>query len=119
MPGLSDSELKELSADLVALAEQLRAQIENTVDGAKPVDLDEPIGRLSRMDAMQQQKMLEANRNAARQRLAQSESALRRIDDAEYGECIGCGEDVGYARLKARPEAALCIACQSGREAAR
>jgi DnaK suppressor protein len=42
--------------------------------------------------------------------------ALRRIDDACYGECLECGEPIAYARLRAQPAAGLCIDCQSARE---
>ena len=119
MSTLSEQELHGLKRDLEELVGRLRVQIAQAGAGARPVDLDEPIGRLSRMDAMQQQKMLEANRNAARQRVARCEGALRRLEADEYGECIECGEDVGYRRLKARPESSMCVTCQSGREAIR
>ncbi|MBW2384723.1 MAG: TraR/DksA C4-type zinc finger protein [Deltaproteobacteria bacterium] len=119
MADLDQAQLALLRADLQALAGKLRALIESVREAAKPVDLDEPIGRLSRMDAIQEQNMLQANRRAAQQRLAHAEAALRRFEQAEYGECMECGEDVGFARLKARPETPFCIACQSSREAPR
>jgi DnaK suppressor protein len=119
MSGLDQAQRLELRADLEALVGELRALIESVREGAKPVDLDQPIGRVSRMDAIQQQSMLKANRGAAQQRAAQAEAALRRLDEGEYGECVACGEDVGFARLKARPEAPFCVACQSSREGAR
>ena len=35
------------------------------------------------------------------------------IDRGDYGACERCGEPIGFSRLQARPEAALCIACQT------
>jgi len=119
MPELDDRQRQELLADLEALMQDLRALIESTRDGAQPVDLDQPIGRVSRMDAIQQQAMLAENRRAAQQRLAQADAALRRLEQDEYGVCLACGEEVGFARLKARPETPFCLACQSSREGAR
>ena len=113
---LQQAQIEELHADLLALGDELRSSIDSSKAAARPVDLDEPIGRLSRVDAMQQQKMIQANRDAARGRLAQVGAALARLEQDEYGECVGCGEAVGFARLKAKPEAAFCIACQSSRE---
>jgi DnaK suppressor protein len=84
---------------------------------AQPVDLDEPIGRLSRMDALQQQSMARASRQGLMLRAQQVEGALRRHADGELGVCLECGADVAFARLKARPEAPFCLACQSLREA--
>src|SRR3954468_822872 len=39
------------------------------------------------------------------------EAARDRIKDGGYGECIDCGNDVGYERLKAFPSALRCVQC--------
>lgn len=101
---------------LLKLREELSEHVARAADGAKPVDLGEPIGRISRVDAMQQQQMLAVNRQAAERRRRQVEAALSRIDAGEYGECLVCGEDIEPRRLEAHPEAPLCIHCQSQRE---
>ena len=105
--------MQELRADLGTLRDELRSFIDASAQGTRPVALDQPIGRLSRMDAMQQQSMAKANRRAAEQRLQRVEAALRRIAAKEYGSCLRCEEPVGVERLKVQPEAVLCIACQS------
>jgi len=110
---LEDGQTRELGLDLEALCDELRSFLDASVEGSRPVELDEPIGRLSRMDAMQQQSMAKANRTAAEQRLQRVEAALRRIAADEYGSCLRCEEPVGFPRLKVQPEAVLCIACQS------
>ena len=45
--------------------------------------------------------------------LDQIAAALKRIEDNAYGACIACGTDIPEARLRAAPEAARCIACQT------
>ena len=109
-------QLEELHAALLRLREDLQRQLEASREGARPVDLDEPIGRLTRMDAIQQQKMTEANRRDTGVRLMQVEGALRRHGAGDYGFCVTCEEPVGFARLKVRPEATSCVDCQSRRE---
>ena len=116
MNELKEQEREELHQALLALREELQQLLQNSSDGAQPVSLDEPIGRLSRMDAMQQQSMVQANRRTAQTRLTRIEAALRRHDCDEYGLCMGCEEEIGYARLKAQPEAPFCIDCQSNKE---
>ncbi len=98
------------------MTEELGSQLASCEEGARPVDLDVPIGRLSRMDALQQQSMVRANRASAQLRLQQAKAALRRIGQAEYGVCVECGEEVGFARLEVRPETPFCLSCQSLRE---
>jgi DnaK suppressor protein len=116
---LSDVQLSELAADLRALQDELRSLLEMSKDGVKPVDLDEPIGRVSRMDAIQQQSMAASNREAAKVRLGQVGAALSAIDGGDYGYCAACEEPIGFRRLKAKPETRMCVACQGARERAR
>ena len=42
--------------------------------------------------------------------------ALAKFDDGSYGLCEECGNPIGFSRLQARPEARLCIACQTHAE---
>ncbi|PJA17572.1 MAG: hypothetical protein COX65_00745 [Elusimicrobia bacterium CG_4_10_14_0_2_um_filter_56_8] len=37
--------------------------------------------------------------------------ALEAVKDRTYGTCRSCGKPVGEARLKAMPEAPLCVNC--------
>ena len=48
--------------------------------------------------------------------LSKIDAALQKIDHGEYGKCTNCGEDIGIARLKARPVAELCIECKAEEE---
>lgn len=116
MDVLTPDQLEELLTDLVQLREELQRQLEASREGAKPVDLNEPIGRLTRMDAIQQQKMTEATRRETKLRLMQTEAALLRHESGDYGFCIACEEPVRLARLKVRPETTSCVDCQSRRE---
>lgn len=42
--------------------------------------------------------------------------ALQRIEQDEYGECQGCGNDIDELRLAAVPYAELCIQCAEKQE---
>ena len=116
MGALTDEQLESLRLSLLALEREIGSVHASSADGAAPVDLDEPIGRISRMDALQQQSMVQASRAALELRLQQVRAALRRFDEDEYGVCVTCGEAVGIRRLEAQPEAPFCITCQSARE---
>jgi DnaK suppressor protein len=47
----------------------------------------------------------------ARERLAEIEAALGRLDEGSYGRCVRCGEKISPERLSARPAAPTCITC--------
>jgi DnaK suppressor protein len=40
-------------------------------------------------------------------------AALERMDEGTYGVCDRCGEAIDFARLKAMPQATLCLSCQT------
>jgi len=44
------------------------------------------------------------------------EKSLEKIERGSYGECEGCGEEIGVERLRARPVADFCIACKDEQE---
>jgi DnaK suppressor protein len=116
MEPLTQAETDQLIATLTTLKAELAEVLRQTVEDAKPVDLDLPIGRLSRMDAMQQQQMSRAGRALYQKRLTMVEAALDNHKNGEYGYCRDCGEPVGVARLTARPETPFCITCQEAME---
>ena len=116
MTDLTEAQIAELVADLRALKEELQAQCAAAREESRPVDLDLPIGRLSRMDAMQQQSMAAANRRSLELRLQQVDAALTAHAEDDYGYCRSCDEPIGYRRLKARPESPFCVGCQGARE---
>ncbi len=118
---MSDSELtsehvEELQQVLLSERARLEELLRLSKEGARPVDLGEPIGRLTRMDAIQQQQMTKASRSNSEVKLRQVKAALELLGKGEYGYCRSCEEPVGYPRLKARPEAPYCLSCQDARE---
>jgi len=55
-------------------------------------------------------------RDRERKLIAKIREALERIDAGEFGECEDCGEEIGEARLRARPVTTLCIDCKTEQE---
>ena len=45
--------------------------------------------------------------------LRQLEAARSRIEEGSYGDCIQCGRDIQFERLRANPSALRCIDCQT------
>lgn len=95
---------------------QRQAEIEALVAGSKAardaVELDQSrVGRLSRIDAIQDQEMaLETDRRRTLE-LQRIGSALKRLDVGEYGSCVRCGEEIDPARLTLDPAATICMDC--------
>ena len=113
-PRLTPEQREELAALVTKTRTEIEELLSSSRDDSKPVDLGLAIGRLSRVDALQQQEMAAARRRRMETRLEQLRGALGRIANGTYGECLSCGGSIGYARLAIRPEALRCKDCQAG-----
>ena len=106
---------KAFKKRLLALREEVLRDSELTEAERKPVTLDQSmVGRLSRMDALQNQAMaLEAERRRGVE-VQRIDAALARIEEGEFGYCAVCGEDIEPKRLDHDPTVPSCIACARG-----
>ena len=111
---LTSAQVKELFDLLLSKREMLESQLSESRDALKPVALDQTLqGRVSRMDAMQQQGVAASAHKHTSTTLHKVASALKRFETQEFGYCRKCEEHIGYGRLRAQPESALCLNCQS------
>lgn len=79
---------------------------------SQPVALDQTtVGRLSRMDALQNQAMAQEKQRRRDIELMRIDAALSRIETGEYGCCVSCGEAIGEERLIQNPAFPTCIEC--------
>ena len=92
--------------------EQLLAISETSKQAAAPVELDlSRVGRLSRMDAMQQQAMAQATNQRRSEELRRIAAALKRIENDAFGYCLDCDEEIAPGRLEFDPSIPNCIDC--------
>ncbi len=87
--------------------------ISGASDRARDLEQD-TVGRLSRIDALQNQGLTKSLAAREQAQLAQLVDALRRIEDGTYGTCAACGGPIPYARLQVFPETRACQACATG-----
>ncbi len=114
---LTQAQLQELTDDLRQLACELEDQLHRIDSDSQPVELDQQlVGRLSRMDAMQQQQMARASQTHMRAHLSRVRRALNDLDSGDFGYCQSCDEPIAFARLKIRPDSPLCVQCQQKNE---
>ena len=112
---MDDSDLKRLQRQLTQRREELLAVNEMGEEARRPVELDQAsVGRLSRMDAMQNQAMAQATERRRQVELVQIEQAFRRVEAGEYGFCVECGEEIALKRLEIAPAVTTCVKCAGG-----
>lgn len=112
---MTEAEAEEFRRSLHEILAELAVQEEQGRDAQKTVVLDQQsVGRLSRMDALQQQAMAKAQQNRRDISELRIRAALARIDEGEFGYCMDCGEQIANSRLKLDPTAPKCLSCASG-----
>ena len=104
--------------DRIEFATQLAAEIERTTSAIAdmkamtgPVSPDDAIGRLSRMDAIQNQSITDAALRKAEEKLVLLHKMESRLDDPDLGNCQRCGTAIPMQRLLLIPQSEFCVRC--------
>ncbi len=107
-----DLDPKAIRRRLEREREDLRQSSAAAAESRAPVELDQQnIGRLSRMGALQDQAMAKAVDDRRHELLSLIDAALKRLDDGDYGYCLGCDAEIPAKRLAIDPVIARCIKC--------
>jgi DnaK suppressor protein len=85
--------------------------IEEYREMTKPVTPDDAIGRISRMDAINNKSVTESALREAEQKLRNLQSALNRVGTKDFGVCAKCHNPIPVGRILIRPESRFCVRC--------
>jgi RNA polymerase-binding transcription factor len=109
---LSGEQLAELREELDRQSAKLQKSMKVTDEALKPVELDQSaVGRLSRIDSLQNQGLTKNLREREVVKLALLREALERMEAGTYGLCTACGGTIPFERLFVFPEAPQCASC--------
>jgi DnaK suppressor protein len=114
MEGLTHKQLDMLHAALEQRRHMLLDQVALATAGPAVEEVE-----TSPADSASNRTMNQLQQETVSHQLTQLRAikhALAKFSDGSYGSCENCGNDIGYSRLQARPEATLCIACQTQSE---
>lgn len=77
----------------------------------KPIGPENAIGRISRMDAINNKSINDAALRKAVEKLRKLKFADEHLDDANFGICIKCKQEIPEGRLLLMPQATKCVNC--------
>ena len=110
---MQDEKLKYFQEKLETLKSETQKNIDSLKERTKPISPDVSLGRLTRQEALQEQHVALENLRQTEIKLKKINSALNRIHNKTFGECMDCGDDIAKERLEIMPENGLCIECAS------
>jgi DnaK suppressor protein len=117
---LSDEERAQFEARIAAELTETRRALADGESARATVALDQTsVGRLSRMDAMQQQAMAHGVRERLMRQKWRLEAAQDRIHSGQFGICCDCGDPIPIERLEADIATPFCAYCQEEIDARR
>jgi len=96
------------------ILEELKKTEEAILDykeSTKPISPENAIGRVSRMDAINNKSVVEAALRKAEEKLNKLKLVLNKVDDADFGICIRCGEPIPIGRVLLLPQSRNCVRC--------
>jgi DnaK suppressor protein len=73
---------------------------------------DDAIGRVSRMDAINNKSVNEAALRQLEEKLKNLNDAQKHINDKDFGICVKCKGPIPVGRLVLMPESRRCTRCQ-------
>jgi RNA polymerase-binding transcription factor DksA len=109
---------------LARRAEELSSLLQSEHDTAFSGDQREMTGELSMVgqhpadvaDFTYQRELQQTTQNLLAREVQQVAAAQHARETGKYGVCQECGKRIPPQRLRARPEATLCVSCQRQRE---
>ena len=102
---------KKLKKSILYKIAQLETEIEEIKKLAAPIEPENAIGRISRMDAINNKSINDRLLRNAAEKLKKLNLALSRIGESKFGFCALCEQAIQEARLMLMPESSLCISC--------
>ena len=108
---MNEKDLSIYKQKLKSMLLEIDDYLSKTKDSAAAVEPDKGLGRLSRMEAMQDQQMVLELRRRKKRQLLEVKNAISRIEQNLFGKCVFCGKKISSERLNVFPEVQSCVNC--------
>ena len=105
---MDTEQIKQLLLKEISKTEGL---IEEYKELTQPIAPDCAIGRISRMDAINNKSVTEAALRQAEGKLNNLNRVLSQIGTDDFGLCLKCKQPIPLGRILIRPESLFCVRC--------
>ena len=105
---MTETEVNRFRAVLTARV----AELERVTRHCDAITVERCADQLEEIQAASQRALAVCNLDREFNQLRNARAALRRIQEASFGTCQECDEDIHLKRLAAVPWATFCIRCQ-------
>lgn len=101
----------EIKEKIESEIKKTEINISNLIELTKPIAPDCAIGRVSRMDAINNRSINENALRKAKAKLQGLKNALNRLEDSDFGKCARCNNEIPLGRILLLPQSRFCVYC--------
>lgn len=109
----SKEELKNIETRINAEIEKTRETVEKFRELTKPIAPENSIGRVSRMDAINNKGVNDSTLHNAELKLKNLHIAITKINEPDFGKCRRCSSQIPIGRILLLPQITICVQCAS------
>ena len=108
---MNPDQRKELETRFDEAIAQTQKDIAALIDLTKPISPENAIGRISRMDAINNKSVNEASLRKTQAKLINLEKAFKKINNDDFGFCVQCKLPIPLGRIMLMPQSTKCVNC--------
>jgi DnaK suppressor protein len=108
---LNPADIESIRTKILAQLKKLEVDIKEYKELTKPISPENAIGRISRMDAINNKSVNEAALHNSKNKLVRLQRSLSELESKSFGLCRQCGEEIELAKLLVMPESIRCVTC--------
>lgn len=103
----------EVKEKIIAEIKKTEKSILEYKEITKPIAPENAIGRVSRMDAINNKSVTEAALRQAEEKLSKLKYVLTQVEESDFGLCARCKRPIPVGRILLMPQSRYCINCAS------
>jgi len=108
---MNKAQKQEIEKRIASEIEKTQSSVNEYKEQTKPIAPENAIGRVSRMDAINNKSVVEAALRKAEEKLNKLLLVKDKINDDDFGLCLRCGKEIPIGRILLMPQSRNCVGC--------
>ena len=108
---MTNQQRKDIKEKVLQEIDKTNLSVADYRDLTKPIAPENAVGRISRMDAINNKSVAEAALRQAESKLKNLNLVLNAIDSKDFGICLKCQKTIPIGRILLMPQSRFCVNC--------
>ena len=108
---MNKNQRQEIEESILFEITKTEQSIDDLGEQTKPIAPENAIGRISRMDAINNKSVAEAALRKAKEKLINLQQVLEHLDQSDFGQCLKCKRPIPIGRILLMPGSRFCVNC--------